>query len=322
METIKNYLESMFRNLPNTSEVLKAKSELLQMMEDKYSELIREGKSENEAVAKVIAEFGNLDEVASSLGIKEVIEDKKTRQRRNVTLSEVTDYISDRLRAILFKALGIFFFITCPVPVIILDAFSDSNWQGATCMFVFVAVAVVFMVMRKSCMEQWHFLRTEPCSISPETTDYVSGERRKFQPYYTAILCAGLVLCVCCVIPVIVLEEKGSIYEEIGSAALFVLVAVGVALMVYASGRYNTYKKLLHLNSEETIGGTYTGSRDKDLTYSNNTVRIIMSVYWPSITCIYLCISFLTFRWGITWLIWPIAGVVRRLLESIYCTSE
>ena len=39
METIKNYLESMFRNLPNTNEVLKAKAELLQMMEDKYTEL-------------------------------------------------------------------------------------------------------------------------------------------------------------------------------------------------------------------------------------------------------------------------------------------
>ena len=37
METIKNYLESMFRNLPNTSEVIKAKNELFQMMEDKYT---------------------------------------------------------------------------------------------------------------------------------------------------------------------------------------------------------------------------------------------------------------------------------------------
>ena len=63
----------MFRNLPNTNEVLKAKAELLQMMEDKYTELRREGKSENEAVATVISEFGNLDELADSLGIKHVI---------------------------------------------------------------------------------------------------------------------------------------------------------------------------------------------------------------------------------------------------------
>ena len=41
METIRNYLENMFLNLPNTPEVYKAKNELWQMMEDKYTELIR-----------------------------------------------------------------------------------------------------------------------------------------------------------------------------------------------------------------------------------------------------------------------------------------
>lgn len=44
METIKNYLENMFSHLPNTPEVQKAKYELYQMMEDKYNELISEGK--------------------------------------------------------------------------------------------------------------------------------------------------------------------------------------------------------------------------------------------------------------------------------------
>ena len=52
METIRNYLESMFSQLPNTPEVLKAKYELGQMMEDKYSELIADGKSENEVIVK------------------------------------------------------------------------------------------------------------------------------------------------------------------------------------------------------------------------------------------------------------------------------
>lgn len=57
METIKNYLENMFSHLPNTPEVQKAKYELYQMMEDKYNELISEGKSDNEAIGIVISEF-------------------------------------------------------------------------------------------------------------------------------------------------------------------------------------------------------------------------------------------------------------------------
>ena len=64
METIRNYLETMFARLPITLEVQKAKNELWQMMEDKYTELIKDGKTENEAVGIVISEFGNLDELA------------------------------------------------------------------------------------------------------------------------------------------------------------------------------------------------------------------------------------------------------------------
>lgn len=57
MDTIKSYLETMFANLPATTEVLKAKDELWGMMEDKYNELISEGKSENEAVGSRTGKF-------------------------------------------------------------------------------------------------------------------------------------------------------------------------------------------------------------------------------------------------------------------------
>ena len=69
MEAIREYLHNMFLNLPETPQVLRAKAELMEMMEDKYEELMREGMSEKEAVGTVISEFGNLDELAEELGI-------------------------------------------------------------------------------------------------------------------------------------------------------------------------------------------------------------------------------------------------------------
>ena len=69
METLKNYLDTMFAVLPDTDEVRQAKVELFQMMEDRYSDLISEGKSENEAVGAVITEFGSIDEIAKALGL-------------------------------------------------------------------------------------------------------------------------------------------------------------------------------------------------------------------------------------------------------------
>ena len=57
METIKNYLETMFANLPDTEETRRAKRELFSMMEDKYNELKAQGMAENAIVGTIITEF-------------------------------------------------------------------------------------------------------------------------------------------------------------------------------------------------------------------------------------------------------------------------
>ena len=95
------YLETMFLNLPNTPEVYKAKNELWQMMEDKYTELKNEGKSENEAVGTVIAEFGNLDELAEDLGIKQFVHQPRQEQTPNavsLSMEDVRQFLLQILR--------------------------------------------------------------------------------------------------------------------------------------------------------------------------------------------------------------------------------
>ena len=73
MEALKEFLENMFRGVDETEEVLRAKAELLQMMEDKYDTLVADGKNENEAVGIVISEFGNFQEIADELGISDAV---------------------------------------------------------------------------------------------------------------------------------------------------------------------------------------------------------------------------------------------------------
>ena len=93
METIKSYLETMFANMPNTPEVLRAKQELWGMMEDKYNELISEGLSENEAVGTVISEFGNLDELSETLGLNRQQYNTPSDNRRCLSIEEIKKYI-------------------------------------------------------------------------------------------------------------------------------------------------------------------------------------------------------------------------------------
>ncbi|QHI72574.1 permease prefix domain 1-containing protein [Aminipila terrae] len=71
MNQIRNYVEAMFSNLPKIREVIDMKMTMLENMEEKFQELLKEGKNENEAVGIVLADFGNMEELKEELGIKD-----------------------------------------------------------------------------------------------------------------------------------------------------------------------------------------------------------------------------------------------------------
>ena len=181
METIRDYLETMFGKLPSTPESQKAKADLLSMMEEKYEELRSENVEETEAVAKVIADFGNIDEVAADLGFE-----------------KGTD--------------GMFF----------------APYRGGA-------------------------------NVNTGNT-----------------------------------QQSAGAYQQ-------------------NAGSYST----------QQTSGTYTQQTAQptgkdDVYYENKYVRAMMEVFWPTIVCIYLIWSFLSFDWHISWVIWPVAAIAHVIIKNIW----
>ena len=322
METIKNYLESMFRGLPLTEKVMKAKSELLQMMEDKYTELIRSGKTENEAVGEVIQNFGNLDDLADDLGIKEILYLTKHSevQRRKLSFEEVTEYFDRKKKSALLKALGIMFCIICVVFPIMTDAMRVNEIIGVVLMFLSVCIGVVLMVTAASLMEQWRFMQSEPCSFDAVSIYYLKNKNRDFTATYSVMHSLGILLCILCFIPAVIFDEFGGhFWDNLSGAMLFVFVGFGVFLIVYSSTIKRTFSRLLGINDQTEF---FEPEEKKVEKIKNPTIRAIMVCYWPVVTCIYLCVSFLTFKWHMTWLIWPIAAAVNTIIIAIAKANE
>ncbi|MBR5090127.1 MAG: hypothetical protein IK093_11935 [Ruminiclostridium sp.] len=69
MEIIMSYIDSMFAGVPTTEETKRLREDITANMCDKYDELIKDGKSINEAIGTVISEFGNIDEVLTEMGV-------------------------------------------------------------------------------------------------------------------------------------------------------------------------------------------------------------------------------------------------------------
>lgn len=57
----------MFQTWPINATTDRIKQQLLEIMEDKYQELIDQGKSNHEAIGQVISEFGNIEELRQEL---------------------------------------------------------------------------------------------------------------------------------------------------------------------------------------------------------------------------------------------------------------
>jgi len=91
MDTIKTYLDNIFAAFPQTARVLAIKREMLAGMEEKYLELKREGKSENEAVGSVISNFGSIDEIVTELGIEPTTDD--TTEGLPVSREQAIEYL-------------------------------------------------------------------------------------------------------------------------------------------------------------------------------------------------------------------------------------
>lgn len=320
METIKNYLETMFVNLPNTQKVQKAKYELWQMMEDKYTELKRDGKSENEAIGIVISEFGNLDELSQDLGIENYIQNENLTVGKIISLETVKEFLREKAKTAYMIALGVFFCIISPVGVMLGSDISErAEIVGLIYMFVVIAIAVGLFVFSGIMMDKWKFMKNEVCNIAFETTNYVHEKNEEYRINYATIMTIGVVFCVISLVPVVALEES-NLLENIGVSLFLVCVAIGVFLIVAASVKKDGFNTILKLNKEGTIGDEYVHSQ-KNVTYNNKIVAGVMSVYWPTVTCIYLIWSFLTFDWYITWIIWIIAGLMETLIKNVFSDS-
>ncbi len=322
METIKNYLEAMFAGLPDTPEVRKAKAELLQMMEDKYNELIREGQSENTAVGTVISEFGNLEELAEDLGLTKEVEEFQVMEaanpRRQISRQEAEDFISKRIKKALIRALGIMLIITSVAcPIFFSQAGGSAVLAGPALMFIFIGLGVGFIVYSGFVDSEWKFIKKQLCFIDMNTASYVRDRKRNFESVRAICITLGVILCVVCWVPNLFFV-RGRV--TLGAALMFLLVGIGVFLIVYANSAAKGFDLLLRLNAVSTVRGDNIEAAEPAPKYRSKAAETIVLIYWPVATCLYLIVSFLTFRWDITWIIWPIAAVAHRAVV-INCQS-
>lgn len=330
MSVIDSYLDTLFRPYPDSPRLRSARAELAAMMEDKLADLQAEGLTETQALGRVIAEFGSLDEVAPVLGIDQEVGEVNGRadrtapgdDRPRLDLEGVQRCAETSERAQPLHALGVATFVLCPVPLLLLIAASVSrggaaqNWAtaiGITCVLVLVALGILLSsrrAARLSALEHGSGMTEGEVALSPSATRWIEDRARQ-EAQRTALLRGiAIALFVLAAVPTVVLSTVASgsaVAPLLGVCGTLMMVAAGVYLSVRTRGAEHARDMLLASEEDD---------EEEALTRAYPVLGVVMAVYWPLTVAIFLAWSFIGGDWGTSWVIWPIAGILYGALWS------
>lgn len=140
IQKLREYIDALFSQAPQTKKTVEVKEEILQNLIDKYNDLIAEGKSEEAAYNIAIASIGDISELIQEL------KDQQVYSNVDAAPLEEEPEEEKRKRA-LITAISISLYILSLIPVLI---FREP--LGAVLMFLMIAAAtglLIYMSMTK-----------------------------------------------------------------------------------------------------------------------------------------------------------------------------
>lgn len=316
MDTIYSYVESVFVNLPRTSEMKQLKEDMLHSMEEKYQDLKQKGVSENEAIGTVLAEFGNIDEIVEEYNLS-LEEEKAVAQADTFFLDEqeTEDYLLHRHKFAFGISLGVFLCILSVSLFFAVQTFFQYLFPTAsetihgtlsTAILLLTIAAGVALFIIFGMRESNYPFGQKILRLDAATYSRLKLEYNSFKPRFGYAIAMGVVFCM--LGPISLLLSIIFLGEDNPLSIVFLMgfIAAGVFLFVYFGIQNDTYEKLLSV-------GSYTPAKVKASKISDT----IASIVFPLATIYYLYQGFIHENWATAWIVFPIVGIGFGIFAAI-----
>lgn len=236
---------------------------------------------------------------------------------REVSLEEANAFLEHNEKAAKSISTGVMLCILSPVIMIFMAGMAEAEKiplektiagiGGVIILLLIVAAAVGMILMTSLRNKPYDYLE----NLDIETAYGVSGmakERRaQYAEKHSRLLIVGIMLCIVSAVPMFILMLSGydnntDVLPIIGVDALLITVAIGVRMIILTCIRHDGYDKLLE---------------EGDYTRLNKKAGKFDGIYWAIALAVYLGWSFINNRWDITWVVWPVAGVLYVAYHEI-----
>jgi len=274
-----------------------------------------------EKIVKMSALFG----VSTDYLLKDEIEetlpsetyDTDSAEARPVSLEEANAYMDLVKETAPRFATAIPAIVLSPIPLLLLGSYAEMHPEkysedvfggiGLAILLIIVLIAVVPIILNSMRLSKYEYLEKEEISLLYGVRGIVEKRKEEYEETYRQGIVIGVVLCIAGAIPLILAGALGAndFVASIFVCVLLCLVALAVHFFIGRGLVRESFTKLLQ-------EGDYT----EDMKQGGKVVEKIAGVYWCLVTAAFLAWSFLGNAWGISWVIWPVAGV---LFGAIAC---
>lgn len=254
--------------------------------------------------------------------LKDEIEDEEFTDEnggsgvKRITLAQANEFLQWRRSASVRIALGTFLCIIAAVPLLLLGAAAETSAchisenaaaaVGLTALLIIVAIAVSIFVSCGSRNAPFAFIDQEPFETEYGVAGMVKEKQKAYKSVYTGWNVIGVCICILSPVPLFmgVFMQK-EFFMVVMLAVTMLLAGIGAVFLILAGVRYAAMQKLLK-EGEFAL-------REKR---KNRIKETVGAAYWLTAAAVYLGWSFLTDDWEITWLVWPVAGI---LFAAVMC---
>ncbi len=179
---------------------------------------------------------------------------------------------------------------------------------GLVGMFLMIALAVGIFIVTGNNHEKYSIVSRNEVYIDNRLKDHVKEIKESYQTRYNVAITTGVIFCILAVVPLIVggiAEQNDELLISLVILMLFI-ISIATYLFVRVSIKYDGYKDLLSLKT-----------LSKEANEVKEVTDQVTTIYWAIVVGIYLGWSFYTNNWGLTWIVFPVAGVLSSVVPNI-----
>lgn len=266
-----------------------------------------------------ILQLGELFGVTTDYLLKDEMEEEEFTDNdtmpflRRVTMSEASEYIKWRQVASVRIAVATFLCILSPIPLLLLGAATETQKKlseglavgiGLGVLLVLVAIAVGIYIFCDYRNAPYRFLEEEPFDTEYGVKGMVKEKQKEFSKTYVRHNIIGTCLCIISPVPLFsVMDREDSFLAVVMLTVTMLLAGIGVVFLVTGGVRFASFQRLLK-------EGQFTEEEKR----KDKVKESIGGIYWLMATAVYLGWSFITDNWKMTWIVWPVAGVLFAMV--------